>query len=36
MVEDHEETKKGTPIRSKARGLLPMSKDKGAAYESNK
>lgn len=36
MVEDHEEMKKGkgTPLRSKARGLLPMTDNK--AYESNK
>lgn len=40
MVEENEEVKKGTPIRSKARGLLPISKDGGSsgnkAYESNK
>ena len=33
-IEDQEEVKKGTPIRAKARGLMPMGKDKNA--ESNK
>ena len=33
-IEGHEEVKKGTPIRAKARGLMPMSKEKN--IESNK
>lgn len=33
-IEDQEEVKKGTPIRSKPRGLMPIGKDKN--IESNK
>ena len=33
-IEDQEEVKKGTPLRNKARGLMPISKN--ANIESNK
>ena len=33
-IEDQEEVKKGTPVRSKARGLMPINKN--ANIESNK